>query len=178
MTSKSNRRQRMVLQYDSVQQKARIETISIQDCQADGSLAGKLSARVLSIALSLLCFWLQSSITRSSGSRSCLSSCVSIAPPVTTAILPLRRNVSCPPRDPTAPTSCSNTSARSANGGCTRRIGTSDHPAPLLHSLFVHWCLPPGNGSFVLVTETTIMREREPGNTALDASRREGNVRT
>ena len=158
----------MVLPYGSVQQKARIGTISIQDCQAGGSLAGKLSARVLSIALSLLCSWLQSSITRSSGSRSCLSSCVSIAPPVTTAILPLRRNVSCPRAIPTAPTSCSNTSTPSANGGCTRRIGTSvNHPAPLLpapllHSLFVHWCRPPGNGSFVLVTETTIMREREP----------------
>src|SRR5579872_4927879 len=77
----------MVLPYGSVQQKARIGTISIQDCQAGGSLAGKLSARDLSIALSLLCSWLQSSITRSSGSRSCLSPWVSIAPPVTIAIL-------------------------------------------------------------------------------------------
>jgi hypothetical protein len=120
---------------------------------------------------------LQSSITRSSGSRSCLSSCVSIAPPVTTAILPLRRNVSCPrairPRRPLARIRPARPPMADAQGGLAQALTIR-----LLHSLFVHWCLPPGNGSFVLVTETTIMREREPGNTALNASRRKGNVRT
>src|ERR1019366_2916186 len=37
-----------------------------QECQLGGSLAGKLSARVLSIALSFLCASLHSSIPRSS----------------------------------------------------------------------------------------------------------------
>src|SRR6185437_7885104 len=43
------------------------------DSHAGGSLAGKLSARVLSISLSFLCCSLQLSITRSSGSRGCAS---------------------------------------------------------------------------------------------------------
>src|ERR1017187_7337273 len=41
-----------------------------QECQLGGSLAGKLSARVLSIALSFLCASLHSSIPRSSALRS------------------------------------------------------------------------------------------------------------
>src|SRR5579864_2823281 len=56
-------------------------------CQAGGSLAGKLSARVLSISLSLRCSGLHSSITRSSGSRRCLYSWVSIALPISATTL-------------------------------------------------------------------------------------------
>jgi hypothetical protein len=44
---------------------------------------------------------------------------------------PFSRSAECQLR-PCDPTSCSNTSGPSANGGCTRRIGTSvNHPAPL-----------------------------------------------
>jgi len=48
------------LPYSSSLQWTRIRTISTQDCQP-GALAGKLSARVLSITLSFLCSSLHSS---------------------------------------------------------------------------------------------------------------------